>query len=162
MEVNEQAYPLVFEAHAITENSAGAGQARGGFGTTMRIRVCSPVLRLSLIAERCRSAPFGLFGGRSPEPFANGLWNQLRFVLADGREGHAGELFGRVSPSKWGDIELHEGDVVEYVTTGGGGYGDVALRDPERTRADLVLGYIDPEHAARIYHHAGVEDGVPG
>jgi N-methylhydantoinase B/oxoprolinase/acetone carboxylase alpha subunit len=162
MEVNEQAYPLVFEAHAITENSAGAGQARGGFGTTMRIRVCSPVLRLSLIAERCRSAPFGLFGGRSPEPFANGLWNQLRFVLADGREGHAGELFGRVSPSKWGDIELHEGDVVEYVTTGGGGYGDVALRDPERTRADLELGYIDPEHAARIYHHAGVEDGVPG
>jgi N-methylhydantoinase B/oxoprolinase/acetone carboxylase alpha subunit len=81
-------------------------------------------------------------------------------VLADGREGDAVKLFGRISPSKWGDIELHEGDVLEYVTTGGGGYGDVALRDAERTRADVELGYIDAAHAARRYEHAGIEDGV--
>jgi N-methylhydantoinase B/oxoprolinase/acetone carboxylase alpha subunit len=155
MEANEQAYPLMFEAHAITEDSEGAGQARGGFGTTMRIRVCAPTLRLSLIAERCRSAPFGLFGGRSPDPFANGLWNHLRFILVDGREGDAVELFGRASPSKWGDIELHEGDVLEYVTTGGGGYGPVALRDHERTLADVELGYIAPARASTVYEHPG-------
>jgi N-methylhydantoinase B/oxoprolinase/acetone carboxylase alpha subunit len=121
----------------------------------MRIRVRAPRLRLSLIAERCRSAPFGLFGGRSPEPFANGLWNHLRFILADGREGDAVELFGRSSPSKWGDIELHEGDVLEYVTTGGGGYGPVALRDRERTLADVELGYVSPARAGTVYEHPG-------
>lgn len=151
MEANEQAYPILFEAHALTLDSGGAGRRRGGLGTRMRIRVLSPSLRLSLIAERCRSAPFGLFGGRPPEPHANGLWNHLEFLLADGRRGTAVELFGRSSPSKWGDIELHEGDVIEYVTVGGGGYGDPSQRDPRDIERDLALGYVSPGRARRLY-----------
>ena len=114
-------------------------------------RVLSPSLRLSLIAERCRSAPFGLFGGRPPEPHANGLWNHLEFLLADGRRGTAVELFGRSSPSKWGDIELHEDDVIEYVTVGGGGYGGPSQRDPRDIERDLALGYVSPTRARRLY-----------
>jgi N-methylhydantoinase B len=151
MEANEQAYPILFEAHALTEDSDGAGRARGGLGTTMRIRVCSPSLRLSMIGERCRSAPFGLFGGRSPDPLANGLWNQLSFDLADGRRGTASELYGRSSPSKWGDIELHEGDVIDYITVGGGGYGPPGERDPEAVAHDLELGYVTLARAREAY-----------
>lgn len=154
MEANEQAYPILFEAHALTEDSDGAGRARGGLGTTMRIRVCSASLRLSMIAERCRSAPFGLFGGRSPDPLANGLWNQLSFDLGDGRRGTARELYGRSSPSKWGDIELHEGDVIDYITVGGGGYGPPGERDPEAVEHDIELGYVTPARARAAY---GVE-----
>jgi N-methylhydantoinase B len=154
MEANEQAYPIRFEAHALTEDSGGAGRQRGGLGTTMRLRVLCPTMRLSLVAERCRSAPFGMFGGRPPEPLANGLWNHVRFELADGRRGTAVELFGRASPSKWGDIELREGDVIEYVTVGGGGYGDPALREPSSVAADLALGYVSGDRAAHLYPEA--------
>jgi N-methylhydantoinase B len=117
----------------------------------MVIRVLCPSLRLSLVAERCRSSPFGMFGGHPPEPLAGGLWNHLLFRLADGRAGTAVELFGRMSPSKWGDIELHAGDVIEYVTVGGAGYGDPAARDGARVAADVEQGYVSGVRAARLY-----------
>jgi N-methylhydantoinase B/oxoprolinase/acetone carboxylase alpha subunit len=151
MEANEQAYPILFEAHALTVDSDGAGRMRGGLGTTMRIRVLAPALRLSLIGERCRSAPFGIFGGSSPDPLANGLWNQLAFELADGRRGTAVDLFGRSSPSKWGDVELHEGDVIEYVTVGGGGYGPAAERAAVDVRRDVEAGYVTAARAQAAY-----------
>ncbi len=153
MEANEQAYAIRFEAHALTEDSDGAGRRRGGLGTIMRIRVLCPVLRLSLVGERCRSAPFGMFGGLPPEPRCNGLWNQLTFRLADGRHGTAVELFGRPSPSKWGDIELHSGDELEYVTVGGGGYGLPAEREGSAIDTDLALRYVSPARAERVYDH---------
>jgi N-methylhydantoinase B/oxoprolinase/acetone carboxylase alpha subunit len=151
MEANEQAYAIRFEAHALTENSDGAGRTRGGLGTTMRIRVLCPSLRVSLVGERCRSAPFGMFGGLPPEPLANGLWNQVTFDLTDGRSGTAVELFGRSSPSKWGAIELHEGDEFEYVTVGGGGYGPPAERARAAIERDVALQYVSAERADRTY-----------
>jgi N-methylhydantoinase B len=151
MEANEQAYPILLEAYGLTEESEGPGRFRGGVGTTMRIRVLCPSIRLSLVAERCRSSPYGLFGGLPPEPGAHGLWNHVWFELADGRRGTAVDLFYRSSPSKWGDIELHEGDLIECVTVGGGGYGDPAQRDPAAVERDVELGYLGEEHAGRVY-----------
>ena len=151
MEANEQAYPILFEAHELTEDSAGAGRHRGGFGTTMRIRVLAPRMRLSLVAERCRSAPFGMFGGLPPEPGDEGFWNRVTFELADGRRGSAEQLFGRRSSSKWGDIELRAGDHIEYVTVGGGGYGDPAERERRLVERDVALGYVSVERAEALY-----------
>ncbi|HEY1520887.1 MAG TPA: hydantoinase B/oxoprolinase family protein [Solirubrobacteraceae bacterium] len=159
MEANEQVYAIRFEAHALTEDSDGAGRSRGGLGTTMRIRVLCPSLRLSLVGERCRSAPFGMFGGLPPEPLANGLWNQLTFHLADGRSGTAVDLFGRSSPSKWGAIELHEGDEFEYVTIGGGGYGPPAERAPSAISHDIELQYVSAERADRVYGRTPARSG---
>jgi N-methylhydantoinase B/oxoprolinase/acetone carboxylase alpha subunit len=161
MEANEQAYAVRFEQYALTEDSDGAGQHRGGLGTTMRVRVLCPSLRLSLVAERCRSAPFGMFGGLPPEPRANGLWNQLTFHLSDGRSGTAVDLFGRASPSKWGDIELHEGDEFEYITVGGGGYGPPALRARTAIDDDMALRYLSAERAERVYDHVPSRTGPP-
>jgi N-methylhydantoinase B/oxoprolinase/acetone carboxylase alpha subunit len=59
-----------------------------------------------------------------------------------------------MSPSKWGDIELHAGDVIEYVTVGGAGYGDPAERDGARVAADVEQGYVSPARAARLYGRA--------
>ena len=151
MEANEQAYPILLEAYGLTEDSEGPGRFRGGFGTTMRIRVLCATIRLSLVAERCRSSPYGLFGGLPPEPGQHGLWNHVWFELADGCCGTAVELFGRSSPSKWGDIELHEGDVIECMTVGGGGYGDPRLRDRAAVEHDLERGYVGSDRARRVY-----------
>jgi N-methylhydantoinase B len=151
MEANEQVYAIRFEAHSLSEDSDGAGRTRGGLGTTMRIRVLCPSLSLSLVGERCRSAPFGMFGGLPPEPLANGLWNQLTFHLIDGRSGTAVDLFGRASPSKWGAIELHEGDVFEYVTVGGGGYGPPVERAESAIEQDIALHYVSADRVDRVY-----------
>jgi N-methylhydantoinase B/oxoprolinase/acetone carboxylase alpha subunit len=160
MEANEQAYAIRFEAHSLTDDSDGAGRTRGGLGTTMRIRVLGPSLRLSLVGERCRSSPFGMFGGLPPEPRANGLWNQVTFHLADGRSGTAVELFGRSSPSKWGAIELHEGDEFEYVTIGGGGYGPPEERSPEAIEGDIALHYVSRDRADRVYSRTPTRAGT--
>jgi N-methylhydantoinase B/oxoprolinase/acetone carboxylase alpha subunit len=159
MEANEQVYAIRFEAHSLTEDSDGAGRTRGGLGTTMRIRVLCPSLRLSLVGERCRSAPFGMFGGLPPEPLGNGLWNQVTFDLADGRSGTAVELFGRSSPSTWGAIELHEGDEFAYVTVGGGGYGPPSERAPSAISDDIALHYVSPARVDRVYGHSPARTG---
>lgn len=160
MEANEQAYAIRFEQYSLTEDSDGAGRRRGGLGTTMRVRVLCPSLRLSLVGERCRSAPFGMFGGLPPEPRSNGLWNQVTFHLADGRNGTAVDLFGRSSPSKWGDIELTHGDEFEYVTVGGGGYGPPALRDPAAVDDDVTLRYVSSGRAERVYDRVPSRSGT--
>jgi N-methylhydantoinase B/oxoprolinase/acetone carboxylase alpha subunit len=93
-----------------------------------------------------------MFGGLPPEPRPNGLWNQVSFHLADGRSGTAVELFGRSSPSKWGDVELHEGDEIEYVTVGGGGYGSTAFREQSAIDRDVALRYVSAQRAERLYN----------
>ena len=95
-----------------------------------------------------------MFEGLPPEPLSNGLWNQVTFHLVDGRSGTAVDLFGRSSPSKWGAIELHEGDEFEYVTIGGGGYGAPALRAQAAVEHDIGLGYVSAERADRVYGRA--------
>lgn len=143
LEANEQAYPVRFDAFKLTEGSAGAGRRRGGLGTTMEITVLGERLRVSLLAERCQSSPYGLFGGLPPEPWRDGMWNQVVFELADDRVGTARELFGRASPSKWGGVDLGAGDKIVYVTVGGGGYGPPADRPPEARERDRRLRYLE-------------------
>ncbi|MBS1677001.1 MAG: hydantoinase B/oxoprolinase family protein [Actinobacteria bacterium] len=143
LEANEQAYPIRFDAFELTTGLAGDGRHRGGLGTTMKVRVLTERLRVSLLAERCLSSPFGLFGGLPPEPWREGLWNQVLFELADGRTGTAHELFGRSSASKWGGVDLGPDDVFVYLTVGGAGYGPPAERDPALRERDARLGYLE-------------------
>ncbi len=49
------------------------------------------------------------------------------------------------------DIHLRDGDVIEIITTGGGGWGDPLDRDPERVRIDVVRGVVTRESAHDDY-----------
>jgi N-methylhydantoinase B len=101
-----------------------------------------------------------MFGGLPPEPLENGLWNQLTFHLADGRSGTAVDLFGRSSPSKWGAIELHEGDEFEYVTVGGGGYGPPSERAQSAISDDIELQYVSADRSDRVYGRIPARPGA--
>ena len=46
---------------------------------------------------------------------------------------------------------LNRGDVYRCITSGGGGYGDPLLRDPELTRHDVVHGLVSLEKARAVY-----------
>ncbi|HIE32623.1 MAG TPA: hydantoinase B/oxoprolinase family protein, partial [Thermodesulfobacteriaceae bacterium] len=107
IEALEQELPVVVERYALRERSGGRGKFRGGDGLIRRFRFTSPAT-VSLLTERRRLAPYGLFGG---EPGKRG-----QNVYFD-RYGRKHILPGKVT------LEVAAGEVIEIRTPGGGGYG---------------------------------------
>ena len=89
--------------------------------------------------------PWGVNGG---EPGARGRkWIQR----VDGTK--------EILPSKFIDVPVFPGDVLHYITWGGGGWGDALLRDPELLALEIRRGLISTEGALR-YGVVCSEDGV--
>ncbi|MEM1610084.1 MAG: hydantoinase B/oxoprolinase family protein [Sulfolobales archaeon] len=107
IEIAERAYPIIYTAYKIREGSGGRGRFRGGDGIIRSFRVLRPA-RLSIMSERVKRAPWGLYGGEPGKP------GKIVIRKRDGRE--------LVMPSKF-SIELEEGDEVIIETPGGGGWG---------------------------------------
>ena len=61
------------------------------------------------------------------------------------------EVFGTVSPSKFSNVVIHEGDVIRLVSSGGGGYGDPRERPREDVLKDIRDRYVSPEAASALY-----------
>lgn len=104
IEVAERAYPLLFTAYRIREGSGGRGRYRGGDGIVRAFGVLERC-RLSLLADRFRNPPWGLWGGEAGRPGA-----------AHVRRAKGQEL---ALPSKC-TLELEPGDEVILETPGGG------------------------------------------
>ena len=68
-----------------------------------------------------------------------------------------------VSPSKFADVVVHDGDRIRIDSAGGAGYGDPAERDVELVLADVREGFVSAETAAREYRVAirTGPDGTP-
>jgi N-methylhydantoinase B/oxoprolinase/acetone carboxylase alpha subunit len=153
IEVSEIRYPILFEEYALGgPDSAGPGKYRGGMGTKLVWRICSKEATLSSITDRHRFSPYGVFGGLPPMPRPCGHFSDTRLRINSQPEfAHATELFGKLSPSKWGNITLHEGDEMELVLSGGGGWGSPIERDPELVLADVTNNFVSLEGARNHY-----------
>lgn len=106
IEIAEMNYPILFTSYKIRENSGGNGLHKGGNGIIRSFKLLSRT-RLSILADRFKTSPWGLRGGEQGE---NG-----KILIKT--EGKVIEM-----PSKF-TIELKEGDEVIIFTPGGGGYG---------------------------------------
>ncbi len=107
IEVLEHDYPVLVERYAWRQGSGGAGRHPGGLGLVRDFRFLCPV-RVSLLTERRRHAPYGLAGGG---PGARG---ENVLLHADGRQ--------EVLPGK-ANLTLPAGAVLSLRTPGGGGWG---------------------------------------
>ena len=105
-EALEYAYPLRVREYRLRKNSGGAGQQRGGDGIVREIEALVPS-RMSLLCDRRKRGPYGLFGGEDGAPGINTLNKKLKL------------------PSK-GSHELKPGDRIRIETPGGGGWGRVS------------------------------------
>ena len=106
-EVLEWRFPVRVDLFSIRQNSGGGGRYRGGNGVERRIRFLQPMTAV-LLANRRRTAPFGLDGG---EPAACGRnWIER----ADGTR----EDFDATHQAS-----MRAGDVFVIQTPGGGGCG---------------------------------------
>jgi len=133
VEVTEVRFPLFLERHEFRSDSGGAGKFRGGVGSVlvMRAEVAEPAVA-NTAGDGVRHAPYGLFGGEE------GLPHRYRLIS----QGHARPL-----KTKEAGIGVRPGDVFLIESSGGGGYGDPALRDPAARAADLLNGFVSARPA---------------
>ena len=106
VEALEYAYPLRVREYRIRKGSGGKGKHSGGDGVVREIETLVPA-RMSLLADRRKTAPYGLNGGD------------------DGAVGKGAIISGgrtRSIASK-GSWEIKAGDRVKIETPGGGGIG---------------------------------------
>jgi N-methylhydantoinase B len=137
VEALEHAYPLRIERYALWQDSAGAGQYRGGLGVVRDYRILGDDILVSLSSERQHVTAQGICGGRSG---AGGA-----FVLNPGRPE------ARQLPSAAADVPLPRDSILSIRTPGGGGFGQVEHRDRRDVDRDLRQGRISVEHAKGTY-----------
>jgi N-methylhydantoinase B len=135
VEVHETNNPVRVHRLELITDSAGAGQFRGGAGLRKDIELLCDDATLSLLGERHKFQPYGLFGG-----IAGALARTV--LLRDGMETDLGSK--QV-------IRLRRGDVVSFRLSGAGGYGDPRQRDSLQVRRDVRNGYISEATARDLY-----------
>jgi N-methylhydantoinase B len=137
VEIFESDTPLMVEERSLVCDSGGPGKMRGGLGRKMVIRVpdddTAPQgpTSIALQAGRFKYAPQGLFGA--------GPGVMAKFLVND-KDG---------DPS--GLTLCHTGDGIQFLSAGGGGYGDPLERDPEAVDQDVGNGYVSIEKAREDY-----------
>ncbi len=134
IEETESNYPVRFVRYELVPDSEGPGRWRGGLGLR-RDYVFEGDVTFSVMAERVKFAPQGLLGGgpaRSNHYIRDPQGKAIRF------------------PSKF-TVDVPAGEVMSIQTAGGGGYGEVALRDPAMVRADVASGRITSARAQAVY-----------
>jgi N-methylhydantoinase B len=127
IEMLESTHPLLFTEYALRPDSGGEGRSRGGVGLVREWRLEAPAGRFAATFDRFTLAPYGLQGGG---PGATGR------LLLKRNDGTVAQLRSKVS-----DLDLARGDTIRIETSGGGGYGPPAERDPAAIAADLAHGY---------------------
>jgi N-methylhydantoinase B len=134
-EFTETRFPLLVEKLALRTDSGGAGLRRGGQGYEKHYRALVDC-RTIVTADRVRLGCYGLNGGKAGQPFC---------VTVDA-EGEGRELGGLVD----GEPVL-KGQIVQVVTTGGGGWGDPLERELELITRDVVEGRVSLASAGADY-----------
>jgi N-methylhydantoinase B len=137
IEALEHAYPFRVERYALWDDSAGAGQYRGGMGVVRDYRVLSDDIVVSLSSERQHVAAPGMKGG---EAGALGA-----FVLNPGTPGEC------KLPSAAADVKLPRGSLLRICTPAGGGYGKSAEREAPAVARDLQEERITTTAARKSY-----------
>ena len=149
VEIFETRYPLRVLEYSLIPDSGGAGRMRGGLGTRRILRV-APGAEVTVNALFDRTKPgfgaYGLDGGSK-----GGAAAILVKRAGDSAFRTFSEVFGTVSPSKFTNIVLTEGDEVLIASPGGGGYGEARERDRERVAEDVQQGFVSASAARDIY-----------
>jgi len=143
-EFSETRYPIRIERLSLAQDSGGPGFRRGGFGYDKQIRALKDCKLLSN-ADRAKLNPYGVNGGQSGRNYG------VSVLHADGSETPVAGMSD--------NIEVRAGEIVRIVTTGGGGWGDPLVREPDRVAYDVTCGLVSQDAAARDYGVGLVREG---
>ena len=102
IEALEMKYPIRVKSYRIRKDSSGQGCSRGGEGLIREYEFLAPA-QVTILSERRRTRPWGLFSGGDAAPGEN----RLNDSLLEGKH----------------TLYVNTGDVISIKTAGGGGYG---------------------------------------
>jgi N-methylhydantoinase B/oxoprolinase/acetone carboxylase alpha subunit len=129
IEMIESQMPLTITRYELLRDSGGPGMRRGGLGLAREWRVDSAACLFTANMDRFVHAPYGLAGGGA---------------ASLGKLIHVQQGVEHDLPPKSDNIVLKRGDRVRLETSGGGGFGPPAQRDPALVARDIALGYVSP------------------
>ena len=131
-EFAETRFPVLIEKLALATDSGGPGKRRGGLGYLKEIRLLRDAYFVST-ADRSILGTYGVGGGEAGLPYQ---------ATIDA---------GPALPGLNDDVPLRAGSLLRLRTTGGGGWGDPFLREPELVLQDVLRGLVSVESAERDY-----------
>ncbi len=141
----ERYFPLIIERYETVADSGGPGLHRGGNGIIMTYRFLEAGV-IAIHDDRWFVPPWGVNGGLPGERARKVL------VKADGRETIVG--------NKVEDIEVEAGDLLHFITWGGGGWGDPFDRDPAIVEQEIRRGLVTVDGARRYGVVIAADGGV--
>ena len=139
IEVHEANNPIRFHRFELIPDSGGPGKHRGGCGIRKDVEILCASATVSLLSDRHRFAPYGLFGGLA------GQRGQTLLI----RDGNSIELGSKER------LPLERHDIISMRLAGAGGYGPPQERDGDCIRRDVERGLVSAQAARAVY---GVKD----
>jgi N-methylhydantoinase B len=136
IEVAEREFPLLFHRYELRRDTGGAGRWRGGTGIERSWKLLSSSATLSILAERTKISPWGLFGGK------NGTVGEYTIQR---KKGSVEKLMSKCT------VKMNQDDILVVKTPGGGGYGDPLSREPMKVLADVLEGKVSIKAAYTDY-----------
>ena len=135
VEETEQNYPVRITRYSLVPDSEGPGRFRGGLGLCREYQFIDHEPTFTILADRVRFPPWGLFGGSDGKP--------ARYLRVAGGVDH------RI-PSKT-TVSVARDDLIRLETCGGGGYGPAWEREPARVLRDVRERKISAARAREFY-----------
>jgi len=131
----ESYFPLRIVRYEAIADSGGVGLHRGGNGVCTAYEFLEPG-EISIHDDRWLTYPWGVNGGMP------GARSNKELVRADGSR--------EWLPAKCDRIKVQPGDILNFNTWGGGGWGDPLKRPAERVATDVERGLVSFS-GARLY-----------
>ena len=135
MEETEINYPVRILRYELVENSEGAGRHRGGLGVRRDYRFDDHEVTFTILADRDRWGPWGLFGGQDGR--------KAYYILNP--DGEARELGSKTT------VDLVPDDVISYQTCGGRRLRAAGRARPGARAARRARGKVSMERAREVY-----------
>ena len=128
----ERYFPLRIERYEALADTGGAGRFRGGNGIHMSYRFLATGT-VSIHDDRWFTYPWGVNGGK-PGARARKIHEK-----PDGSQ--------TVVANKLDSLRVEEGDLLHFITWGGGGWGDPLAREAELIAKEIRQGLVTSEGA---------------
>lgn len=145
VETLERTYPVQFAAFELLPDSEGAGKHRGGFALWSPWKMTEGRATINVQGDRQRRPGWGAEGGASPRP------TDLIYCPGTDEE----EQIDVMSANS----ELTAGKILDFVQSGGGGWGDPFERPPAWVLDDVRDQLVSRGRAEEVYGVKFAEDG---
>ena len=144
----EAYFPLRIEKHETVADTGGAGVFRGG--NALRVDYCFlEDGEISIHDDRWLTYPWGVNGGDPGQ-------RSIKVMYRGGYDTGVVEYH----ESKCDNIKVSKGDILAFITWGGGGYGNPIDRDAEKVALEVSRGLVTVKGAKTNYGVICSEAGV--